>query len=54
MAARFILAALAIVFALAAVIRMARNGAAAQPQARIWLLVAAIFAAVSTWLWTRG
>ena len=49
MPAKYILAALAVAFLIAAAIRGPRS-----PQGRIWLRVAAIFAAVSVWLFSRG
>jgi EamA domain-containing membrane protein RarD len=49
MAAKYILAVLAVVFLAAAAIRGFRG-----PQARTWLLVAAIFTAVSLWLFSKG
>ena len=53
MAAKYILAALAVVFLIAATARLARGGVASHPQTRAWLLIAAIFGAVSAWLFTR-
>ena len=47
--AKYILAALAVVFAVAAITRGPRG-----PQGRTWLRVAIIFAAVSIWLFVRG
>jgi uncharacterized membrane protein HdeD (DUF308 family) len=47
--ARVILAALAVVFLVAAVLRAVRVGAA-HPEPRTWLLIAVLFGAVSTWL----
>ena len=44
-----ILATLAVVFLALATYRIARGGGA-QPQSRTWLLIAAIFGAVSAWL----
>ena len=49
MAAKYILAGLAILFVLAAARRGFRG-----PQARTWLLVAGIFTAVSLWLLFRN
>ena len=49
MAAKYILAVLAILFLIAAATRGFRG-----PQARTWLLVAAIFTAVSLWLFSKG
>jgi hypothetical protein len=49
MLAKYILAALAVVFAIAAVARGPRS-----PQGRTWLRVAIIFTAVSIWLFVRG
>ena len=49
MAAKYILAALAVVFLIAAALRGFRG-----PQAGTWLLVAGIFIAVSLWLFARA
>ena len=49
MAAKYILATLAVVFLLAALTRGPRS-----PQGRTWLLIAAIFGIVSSWLFAHG
>ena len=49
MAAKYILAVLAILFVIAAATRGFRG-----PQAGTWLLVAGIFTAVSLWLFSKG
>ena len=49
MAAKYILGALAVVFLVAAAIRGPHT-----IQGRTWLTIAAIFAAVSVWLFARG
>lgn len=54
MAAKYILAALAALFLLAALTRLVRNGGNIEPANRTWLIVAIIFAVVSAWLWTGG
>ena len=54
MATKYILAALSVVFLVMAIMRMARGGGAAHPQARTWLLIGAIFGAVSAWLFYQG
>ena len=54
MATKYILAVLSLVFFVLAVSRLARAGTSAHPQARVWLLIAAIFGAVSAWLFFRG
>lgn len=51
MAVKYILPALAVVFLIAALWRLARDGFKLAPSSRTWLLVALIFAAVSGWLW---
>jgi hypothetical protein len=51
--AKYILATLAVVFLLAGAARLLRDGGKANPQSRTWLLIAAIFSAVSAWLWYR-
>jgi hypothetical protein len=53
MAARYILAVLAITFLVAALIRRSRGGMS-QAQARTWLLIALIFGTVSAWLFSRS
>jgi hypothetical protein len=53
MAAKYVLAVVGAVFLLMGVLRSRRLGAW-HPQARTWLLIAAIFGAVSLWLFTRG
>jgi uncharacterized membrane protein HdeD (DUF308 family) len=53
MAAKYILAVLAVVFLIAAIVRLARTGGRNHPQTRTWLLIAAIFAVVSAWLFSR-
>ena len=52
MPAQYILAVLAAAFLLAGTYRRLTRGA--HPQSRTWLLVGAIFAVVSLWLFTRG
>jgi hypothetical protein len=49
MMTKYILAGLAVVFLIAAATRGWKG-----PQARTWLLVAAIFGAVSLWLFARS
>ena len=49
MIAKYVLGAFAIVFIAAAATRGFRG-----PQGRTWLLVAAIFTAVSLWLFSKG
>lgn len=51
MSARIILSVLALVFLLAALWRLARDGFKLAPSSRTWLMVAVIFGAVSGWLW---
>jgi len=50
--ARLILSVLAVAFLVFALIRMSRNNGRIDPASRTWLLIAAIFGAVSAWLWT--
>jgi len=54
MLAKYILSALAVVFLLAALLRLARDGFRFSITSRTWLLVALIFGAVSGWLWWLG
>jgi len=49
MLAKYILGGLALVFLIAAITRGPRS-----PQGRTWLLIAAIFGIVSSWLFARG
>ena len=49
MAAKYILAALAVLFAIMGATRGPRH-----PQGRTWLLIAAIFGTVSIWLFAKG
>jgi hypothetical protein len=53
MAAKYILALLSAAFLAASATRLARDGKL-HPQSRTWLLIAIIFAVVSTWLFARG
>ena len=53
MAAKYILGALAVVFLAVALMRLSRGGGISHPQTRTWLIVAAIFAAVSAWLFSQ-
>jgi hypothetical protein len=53
MAAKYILAVLAVAFLLAAAARATRHGHT-HPQVRTWALIAAIFGIVSAWLFSRG
>jgi hypothetical protein len=52
--AQYILAALALVFLTAALIRLSRRGGIGHPQTKAWLIVSAIFAVVSAWLFSRS
>jgi drug/metabolite transporter (DMT)-like permease len=49
-AAKYILAGLALAFLVAGVLRLARDGGRTHPQSRTWLLIGAIFGGVSAWL----
>jgi uncharacterized membrane protein HdeD (DUF308 family) len=51
-AAKYILAVLAVGFLVAGLTRLMRG--TQHPQSRTWLLIAGIFAVVSTWLWLRS
>lgn len=53
MNAKYILAALSVVFLILAATRLARGGGPLHPQTRTWLLVGVIFAVVSAWLFYR-
>ena len=50
MTAKYILAVVAAAFLIAATARLARDGGRTHPQSRTWLTIAAIFGAVSAWL----
>jgi uncharacterized membrane protein HdeD (DUF308 family) len=50
-AARYILAILAIVFFVAGLVRMVRDRGRPRQQSRTWLTIAVAFGAVSAWLW---
>lgn len=50
MQARIVLAALAVVFLLAAAMRWMRNARRTDPATRTWLLIALIFTTVAAWL----
>jgi hypothetical protein len=52
-AAKYILAALSLLFIGLAVMRLPTRGAG-HPQVRTWLLLGGIFGAVSAWLFSRG
>ena len=54
MATKFILAALSLVFLAAAVLRLTRSAPDTGGQARTWLVIGVIFAAVSAWLSYTG
>jgi hypothetical protein len=54
MAAKYIVAVLAVVFLLFAGFRYVRDGRRIGPASRTWLLIAAIFSIVSAWLWLGG
>lgn len=53
MGARYALAALAVFFFVAALGRWPGGHRASNIQRKTWLLIAAIFSAVSGWLWFR-
>ena len=52
MAAKYILAALAVVFLVLALTR--RANPVSHPQTRAWLIIGVIFAVVSAWLFSQG
>ena len=53
MGAKYVLAAVAVLFFIAALARWPAGRPAANPQRKTWFLMAAIFSAVSAWLWLR-
>jgi hypothetical protein len=52
--AKYILAVLSVGFLVAALRRVQADGGRLPPQARTWLVIAVIFAAVSAWLFVQG
>ena len=54
MAAKYILAVLAVAFLAAALVRLSRGGGIAHPQTKTWLLISVIFGAVSSWLFSAS
>ena len=52
MAAKFILAGLALAFLMAGAVRL--MGPATRTQGRTWLIIGMIFGVVSTWLFLQG
>ena len=52
MAAKYILAVLAVAFVTAALMRISRGGGTLHPQTKTWLVIAVIVAAVSAWLFS--
>ena len=54
MAAKYVLAVVAVVFLVAALLRLSRGGGIRHPQTRTWLLVSIIFTVVSAWLFSQG
>jgi len=50
MFAKYILAAMALVFLAAGTVRFVRDGGRLHPQSKTWLIIAAIFGGVSVWL----
>jgi hypothetical protein len=54
MLSKYIFSVLAVVFLLAALWRLARNGFRFSIASRTWLLIGLIFGAVSGWLWWLG
>ena len=51
MAAKYVVAVLALLFLVLGFVRLARDRGRIAPASRTWLLVGAIFALVSAWLW---
>ena len=54
MAAKYILAALSVVFLVLALVRLVQTGGAAYPQIRTWFIIGIIFGAISAWLFYQG
>ena len=53
MAAKYILALLAVVFLALALMRVSGGSGISHPQRKTWLLIAVIFGVISAWLWWR-
>jgi hypothetical protein len=51
MAAKYILALMAIAFLLASLWRLSREGFKLGPASRTWLMIALLFGVVAAWLW---
>jgi hypothetical protein len=54
MAAKYILAGLALAFLIAGAVRLVGGARGPTPQARAWLLIGVIFGAVSAWLFYQA
>lgn len=54
MAAQYFFAMIAAVFLVLAVFHLRRDGSQAHPESRTWLLIAAIFGAVSAWMFFQS
>lgn len=54
MTAKYVLSLLSLVFLVAALWRIGREGFKLGPATRTWFVVAAVFGAVSGWLWYAG
>jgi hypothetical protein len=52
--AKYILAVLSVLFLVAALLRLSSGDGTSHPQTRTWLIIAAIFGAVSAWLFSRS
>jgi hypothetical protein len=53
-AAKYSLAVLAVMFLLAALLRLSRGSGISHPQTKTWLIIGIMFAAVSAWLFSQG
>lgn len=51
MTTKYILGGLGLVFLIAAIVRLARDGGKIGPAAKTWLIIGAIFTAVAAWSW---
>jgi len=54
MAAKYMLAVLAVVFLMIAMLRLVREGGKLGPAAKTWFLTGGMFAIVAGWLWYRN
>ena len=54
MATKFVMAGLSLFFLMIGILRLTRDGGRWHPQSRTWVLIGAIFGAVSAYLFYQG